>query len=111
MKVIMQSGGLDERAVFNITHGKNLSKVSDNLGRVFDVSEYIVYADTDRQTGTERQVLAMVTEDGDILSSNSATVIRTFLDMVDVLKMPINGVEITSGQSKSGRTYYDLKLA
>ena len=111
MKIIEKSAGLNERQVFTITHGNNLVKLSDNDGRQFDIVEYILYSDADPKTGEERELLALVTNDGDILSTNSATVIRTFRDMLEQFELPIKDVVIESGTSKNGRTFYDIRFA
>lgn len=111
MKIIEKSSGLTDRQVFTITHGNNLVKLSDNDGRQFDVVEYILYSDADPKTGEERELLALVTNDGDILSTNSATVIRTFRDMLESFTMPLTDIVIESGTSKNGRTFYDIRFA
>ena len=111
MKIIEKSSGLTDRQVFTITHGNNLVKLSDNDGRQFDVVEYILYSDADPKTGEERELLALVTNDGDILSTNSATVIRTFRDMLESFTIPLTDIVIESGTSKNGRTFYDIRFA
>ena len=111
MTIIEKSQGLNERQVFTITHGSGLVNVKDCDGRTFDVVDYILYADADRRSGEERELLALVTNDGDILCTNSATVISTFKDIRDQFALPVENVQIVSGQSKNGRTYYDLVLA
>lgn len=111
MTIIEKSAGLTDRQVFTITHGSGLVNVKDCDGRTFDVVEYILYADTDRKTGDARELLAIVTNDGDILCTNSATVISTFRDIREQFALPVENVQIMSGVSKNGRTFYDLVLA
>ena len=111
MNIIEKSSGLTDRQVFNITHGGGLANVKDCDGRTFDILEYILYSDADRKSGVERELLAFVTNDGDIMCTNSATVIGTFRDMREQFTLPIENVQIISGQSKNDRTFYDLVLA
>lgn len=111
MKIIEKSNGLTDRKLFKMTQGKGLTKVSDCDGRQFDIVDYVIYTDSNSRTGEEQELLAFSTETGEILSTNSATVIRSFRAMIEAFEtLPITGVCVLSGQSKNGRTYYDIDL-
>lgn len=110
MKIIEKSAGLSDRQVFNIAHGNAVEKMSDHDGRVIDIVEYVLYTDTDTKTGTEKELLAVATNDGDIIGTNSATVITTFRAMVEQFGMPLLSVEIKGGISKNGRKFFDLSF-
>lgn len=111
MKIIENSNGLSKRALYKMTQGKDLHKISDCEGLEFDITEYVIYTDTNTRTGEEQELLAFMTDKGEILSTNSSTVIRSFRAMIEAFEeLPITGVRVISGQSKSGRTYYDIDL-
>lgn len=111
MKIIETSGNLSDRQVYKFTHGKTLVKLSECDGRQFDIESYVIYSDTNAKTGEEQELLAFATSDGDIITTNSATAMRSFRDMLEAFKaLPLTGVVVVSGQSRNGRTYYDLDI-
>ena len=107
--IISKSEGLNKRAVFTIMNGQS-GKLSTYDGVQFTIKDYILYEDVNQQ-GQNQKLLAIVTEDGDIMTTNSGTAIRTFEKMLEQgFELPIEDVQIVSGTTKAGRTYYDLKL-
>lgn len=111
MTIISKSERLSERQIFQLTKSGNLAKVKDNVGRRFDIVDYVLYTDVNTKTGEEIELLAVITDDGDALATNSKTVIRSFKDMIDVFPLPITDVEIVSSVSKNGRDFYNIILA
>ena len=110
MNILKQSNGLTKKQVFNITNGQS-DKLSTFDGVMITIKDYLLYEDIN-QAGQNQKLLALVTEDGDILTTNSSTVIRTFERMLDQeFELPIADVMIVSGQTKAGRTFYDIKFA
>lgn len=110
MQIISKSAGLNERQVFQVTQNGTAQKVKENNGRTFDVVEYVLYKDA-LEGEEERELVALVTSDGDVIASNSPTVIRQFKKMLDTFTLPITNVQIQQGTSKNGRAYYNLILA
>ena len=110
MNIIETSTGLNDRQIFNITQGKEVQKLKDNDGRQFDIVEYIIYEDADAKTGEMRELLAFMTDDGDIIGTNSPTVIKTFRAMKEQFKLPFTDIKIVSDVSKNGQTFYDIAL-
>lgn len=112
MKIIEKSNGLTDRRLYKMTNGKDLIKVSDCDGKRFDITDYVIYEDANSSTGEVMEILAFATDSGEILCTNSSTVIRSFRAMLESFEtLPIVGVMVISGQSKNGRTYYDIDLA
>lgn len=110
VSIISKSSGLVDRQVFKILQGNNLGRLRDNVGRKLDIVEYVRYTDT-KADGTMQNLLAIVTGEGDIIATNSATAIRSFDAMLEAgFTMPIADVEVYSATSKSGRPYCDLVL-
>lgn len=111
MNIIEASAGLNKRQIFSITQGSGVQKLKDNDGRQFDIVDYIIYEDADSKTGEMRELLAFVTDDGDIIGTNSPTVIRTFRALKEQFELPFTDIKIVSDVSKNGRTFYDIALA
>ena len=110
MQIIQKSDGLDERQIFKLTRG-DCQKMKDCVGVQFDVAEYVLYTDTDKKTGEERELLILVTPEGESYGTNSATVIKTFLDMLDTFTLPISDIVITKKRNdRSGRDYCNIVL-
>lgn len=109
-KIIEKSENLDARQTFKMTASDNLTKISDCNGRQFDIDAYVIYTDINSRSGEEQEILTFATSDGDIICTNSATVLRKFRTMLECFPLPIKDVIVKSGTSKGGRTYYDLDL-
>ena len=111
MKIISKSDNISERQLFQLTEGGTSSKLKDSVGRQFDAVGYVHYTDSDRKNGEEREMLIIITADGDSLATNSSTVIRTFKKMLDCVPLPISDIEITSDiNQKTGREFLNLML-
>lgn len=110
MTIIKQSAGLEKKQIFNVTNGQS-EKLSTFDGVMITIKDYLLYEDLNQQ-GQPQKLLALVTEDGDIMTTNSSTVIRTFERMLEQeFELPITDVMVVSGTTKAGRTFYDLKFA
>ena len=110
MNVISKSNGLTKKQIFNVTNGQS-EKLSTFDGVMITIKDYLLYEDLNQQ-GQQQKLLALVTEDGDIMTTNSSTVIRTFERMLEQeFELPIADVMVISGTTKAGRTFYDLKFA
>lgn len=99
--IIKTDGEISPTTKFRMLNGK-CERFKDNVGRVFNAVAYMVIEDNDNY------ILFIETDDGDILATNSKTILRTFSAMVDCFPLPIKSIEIISGRSKNGREYYDL---
>ena len=109
MTIKSTSENITDRQAFQITHGGNLGRMKDNIGRTLDIVGYVRYEDTDSD-GKVRDLLAIITGDGDIVATNSGTLIRTFDAMIEQFPLPINDVQIYSNTSKNGREYLNFQL-
>ena len=110
MNILAKSENLSDREVFRMT--EEAGKFNDNKGRTFDMDAYVLYEDVDKKTGEMKTILTIRTDDGDVIGTNSATVIGTFKRMVDALGFPIANVQIIADTNrKSGREFLNLHLA
>ena len=99
--IIKTDGEISPITKFRMLNGK-CERFKDNVGRVFNAIAYMVIEDE------VNYILFIETDDGDILATNSKTILRTFSAMTDCFPLPIKSIEIISGRSKNGREYYDL---
>lgn len=110
MQILHKSENISDRQAFQMTHD-NSAKLSTNAGRTFDVVGYVHYRDADRKTGEDREMLVILTGDGDTLGTNSKTVIESLLAMLDVFNLPIEDVQIVEDVNRrTERTFYKLSL-
>ena len=109
MNILAKSEGLSDREVFAMT--EDAAKFKDNIDRTLDILEYVLYEDADKKTGEMRDLLAIKTDDGDVLGTNSQTVINTFKRAVSTLGFPLTNVRIVQETNpKSGRDFINIKL-
>ena len=79
-------------------------KMKDAKGSVLEISAWCHYTDA-ASNGEEREILAVLTPDGESFATNSATFVKDFLKMVDLFGDELRSIEVISGTSKTGREY------
>lgn len=110
MQILHKSENISDRQAFQMTHNDS-AKLSGYAGRTFDVVGYVHYLDVDKATGEDREMLVILTGDGDTMGTNSKTVIELLLEMLDVFDLPIEDVQIVADENmRTGRTFYKLSL-
>ena len=110
MQIIHRSENISDRQAYQMTHD-NIAKLSDNAGRTFDLVGYVHYLDVDKKSGEDREMMVIMTGDGDVMGTNSKTVIESLLEMLGVFDLPIEDVQIIKDVNKrTGRTFYKLSL-
>lgn len=109
MNIIKASENLSQRDIFKLTTNPGIPKFQDNVGRTITVTAYVIFEDTNRKTGEVQTLLAILTDDGDAMSTISKTVIERFQAMVDMFPLPIEDIEIVKTDTvSSGRSYLNL---
>lgn len=98
-----------KKQLFSITHSKTAEQVK-NLpdGEIIDPVNFVQYVD-ENDKGESNTVLAIVTSDGRLLTSISATLQRDFLEMVDNFNLDFECRKI-SGQTKAGREFVTVEM-
>ena len=98
-----------KKQMFAITHSKTAEQVK-NLpdGELIDPVNFVLYID-ENDKGEANTVLAIVTAEGRILTSISATLQRDFLEMVDNFKLDFQCTKI-SGTTKAGREFVTVEM-
>ena len=106
----------DKKQVYRMTKGDSLKVQDMDRGTSFPVDAYAVYNETkqrNKQDGTTeeytQQVLTIVS--GNLkMGTISATFIRSFLEIVDIMENEKFSIIITGGKSKNGREYVNCEL-
>ena len=106
----------DKKEVYRMTKGDSLKVQDMDKGTSFPVDKYAIYEETktrNKQDGTTEEytdtVLTVVS--GNMkLGTISATFIRSFLEIVDLMDGDPFSIVITGGKSKNGREYVNCEL-
>lgn len=98
-----------KKQIYAITHRKTTEQIK-NLpdGEVIVPVNFVQYID-ENDKGEANTVLAIVTEDGRLLTSISATLQRDFLEMVDNFDLDFQCRKI-SGTTKAGREFVTVEM-
>ena len=106
----------DKKEVYRMTKGDSLKVQDMDKGTSFPVDKYAIYEEEKtrkKQDGTTEEytdtVLTVVS--GNMkLGTISATFIRSFLEIVDLMDGDPFSIVITGGKSKNGREYVNCEL-
>jgi hypothetical protein len=113
-KIIIKSEGITPETMFRMMNGKT-DGLKSAVGDKFDVVECAEIEQTD-MNGEPVTVVFIVTDDGRVFGSNSATVRRTFEALVESFGLPTpflpyKNMTVVEKASKKGRNYLDLDFA
>lgn len=102
---------LTNKQKYDLTMSPKTRKMKDAKGTVLEISAWCVYTDADKD-GNDRQVLSLLTPEGETYATNSATFADDFDKMVDLFGADgITAIEVISGTSKAGREYITCAYA
>lgn len=107
MKIINSSPNLNPVQIYQLTVANNAQKMKDAVGQRLEIAAYAQYEDIDNG-GKPQEILAIMTREGEVFATNSATFIREFNRMVEFFagyNMTVDSIMVNSGISKSGRDY------
>lgn len=105
---------LTKEQKYLLTKNPEVIKMSNCDGQVLEIEAWAVYKDEDFKTGEEKEVLAILTKDGDTVSTISSTFKREFMDLVDIYLdegEDLKKVKVFTGTSKNGRKFVSCTLA
>ena len=102
---------LTKKQKYDLTMSPKIRKMSNATGSVLDVSAWCLYEDADND-GELHSVLSILTPEGEIFATNSATFQRDFAAMCELFgDGGVDRLEIISGQSKAGREFVTCAYA
>lgn len=102
---------LSKKEIYQLTKSPKAQKMSDAEGSVLEVKAWAIYEDVDDTTGEVRTILSILTPDGEVFGTNSPTFQRDFQDMAEIFEGEPLSVQVISGTSKNGRTFYTCVYA
>lgn len=110
MEITRKSREFTPAEIYKATKSNSIKRVSDIPdNETVNVKDYIVYEDV-KEDGSSVTILSIITFSG-IYATNSATFIRTFLDIVDIMgELPVN-ILVGHDTSKNGRNFIFADLA
>ena len=105
MKLIKTSRDkMKKSEVFKMSKDANIQKMSDNVGLRLDITDWILYSDTN-SNGEEHIILSIACESG-VYATNSATFKEQFEKILEMLEgEAVDAIEVVGGVSKNGREY------
>lgn len=106
----------DKKAVYRMTKGESQKIEGLEKGITLPVDKYALYEESKtrkKQDGTEEEYTQTVLTftSGDCkFGTISATFIKSFLEIVDIMGEDPFAIIITGGESKSGRKYVNCEM-
>lgn len=109
MTIIEKGGDYSKREIYELTKSPKIQKMSEHVGEQLPVDQYLLYEDGENKD-VPIQILSIRSGET-VVATNSATVIKEFRDIVELMDGEPFAVEILTGTSKNGRTYLTVALA
>ena len=115
MEIIRRSEGITAGELYTMTKGSEVRKLSDAKGETLNILYYVLYKDTNTDTGEISTVLAIRADNGGYYATNSKTFIRNFNDIQamfeDAGEPAPTSYKVNCARSKNGREYLVCDLA
>ena len=96
---------LDQRTVYKMMKSPDVRKMSDAEGSLLEVAAWIAYDDTDSRTGEIREILTIMTTDGEMFGTVSGVFQREFKEITTFFGDDVGTIKVFSGKSKAGRNF------
>ena len=99
----------DKRVRYNLIEAKG-GRLSDMVGQRIGVKAYVLIEEPDRETGEMRKTLNVLTEDGEVVGTNSRSFIEGFEKFLVCMESDeCTEFEVCNARSRAGRTYLTFK--
>ena len=108
--IINKSRELSNQELYFLTMSPKADSVKNHIGERFDVSAWALFEDEDKKSGEVHSVLAILTQENEVVSSISPTFQSDFMDMAELFHNDF-AFEVISGKSKAGREFVTCALA
>lgn len=111
MKVIRTSKELTPQEVYALTMSQGTARMKDSVSQEVEIKSFALYEEEDSK-GELKEILSILTPEGEVLATISDTFKRDFFKMVDFFAdndMTVNSIEVLSGISKSDREFITCK--
>lgn len=108
INVTRTSKDLSKQAQYFLTLAPNVKKMTDKSAEVIAIDAYCLYEDVSTNKNGEEKIstiLAIKTPDNEVYGTNSATFIKSFIDMMDFFDDQVHYCLVDCGTSKNGREF------
>ena len=114
MNILKTSKELSAREVYNLTMNPETRKMKDFVGSEIEIAAWAIYEDVDKKTGEVHNILSILTPDGEVIGTNSATFMDELERMTELFSQygeEVHAVEVIGGKSKNDRDYITCKYS
>lgn len=108
MKIVNSSANLTPKEIYSLTMSPKSQKMKDAIGSRIEICAWASYEDVNKKTGEIQEVLAIMTPDEEIFSTNSPTFKEDFFQMQELFSdmgETVHAISVISGTSKAGREF------
>ena len=109
MEIISKSKEFNKQEVYKLTRGQSIN-MKDAIGTAFSPVGYIKYKE-ENSKGEVVEILAILSTDGSVYSTMSATFKREFQYIWDLMEGDEFTIAVIGGVSKSNRDFVSCTLA
>lgn len=111
MNITKKSGELTIMEQYQLTKPPKIQRIKDCAGQRFEVAKWCFYEDIDKKSGDTKEILSMMTPEGEVFATNSNTFKNDFNDILSLLESAGMGgtvfsLEVITGTSKAGREFF-----
>lgn len=111
MNITKKSGELTIMEQYQLTMSPKIQRIKDCAGQRFDVGTWCFYEDIDKKSGDIKEILSMMTPEGEVFATNSDTFKNDFKDILSLLESAgmagmLFSIEVITGKSKAGRDFF-----
>ena len=103
---------ITKKDIFLMTKNQNIMTMkSIENGTEIAVKQWILFSDLNRNTGEAVEILSIMSEDGQVIATNSDSFKDMFFDIVEILEENEGfSIEKLGGKTKSGRNFVTCAL-
>lgn len=109
-KVRIFPADLDARTQYKMVKSPEVKKMSDADGSVLEVKAWLQYTEIDSATGETKEVLTILTADGEMFGTISGVFQKEFNDIVELFGEDVGAIKVFSGKSRAGRTFITCSI-
>ena len=101
-----------KKVAYSLTMSPKMRNMKELKGSILEVAAWCRYEDMDAKTGEQRPILSIMTPEGEVFGTNSATFIDDFEKMAELFGADgVDAIEVVSGTSKAGREFITCAYA
>ena len=101
-----------KKVTYALTMSPKMRNMKELKGSTLEVSAWCKYEDVDAKTGELRPILSIMSTEGEVFGTNSATFIDDFEKMAQLFGPGgVDAIEVVSGTSKAGREFITCAYA